>query len=80
MVKEIPLDNDSTAIAEMKMKLSKLETIEGRRRGMDLKPDPCDVIIVTPPKCGTTWVQHIVHGLRSNGDMDFDEVRSSHAA
>ena len=74
MVKEVPLDNDTASIAEMKAKLSKLETIEGRKRGMELKPKPSDVIIVTPPKCGTTWVQHIVHSLRSNGNLDFDEV------
>lgn len=25
-------------------------------------------------KCGTTWLQQIVHSLRTNGDMDFDDI------
>jgi len=29
---------------------------------------------VTPPKCGTTWMQQIVHGLRTRGSMDFNEI------
>ena len=38
------------------------------------KPRPTDIIIATPPKSGTTWMQQIVHGLRSGGGMDFDEI------
>jgi len=49
-------------------------TDEGRQRGLDYKPDPTDVFIVTPPKCGTTCMQQIVHGLRTRGSMDFDEI------
>ena len=49
-------------------------TSEGWRRGLDYKPSPTDVFIVTPPKCGTTWMQQIVHGLRTRGSMDFDEI------
>jgi hypothetical protein len=33
-----------------------------------------DVFITPFAKSGTTWLQHIVHGLRSHGDMDFEEV------
>eukprot|EP00192_Tetraselmis_astigmatica_P021345 CAMPEP_0117668310 /NCGR_PEP_ID=MMETSP0804-20121206/11473_1 /TAXON_ID=1074897 /ORGANISM="Tetraselmis astigmatica, Strain CCMP880" /LENGTH=301 /DNA_ID=CAMNT_0005476177 /DNA_START=115 /DNA_END=1017 /DNA_ORIENTATION=+ len=59
----------------MKAKLSKLETPEGRLRGFDLKPGNAnDVIIASPPKCGTTWMQQIVHTLRSGGSMEFDEI------
>lgn len=35
---------------------------------------PSDIIISTFPKCGTTWMQQIVHGLRSRGSMDFEEI------
>ncbi|WP_428264173.1 sulfotransferase domain-containing protein [Haliangium sp.] len=35
---------------------------------------PSDVLIATYPKCGTTWVQQIVHGLRTGGSMDFEEI------
>jgi len=38
------------------------------------KPDPTDIFIATAPKCGTTWMQQIVHGLRTRGSMDFEEI------
>ncbi|GAB4283942.1 MAG: hypothetical protein Kow0058_02920 [Roseovarius sp.] len=47
---------------------------EGRRRLQAFRPDPSDVIIAPFAKCGTTWMQQIVHGLRSGGSMDFDEI------
>ena len=39
-----------------------------------LRPRVGDVLVVTSPKCGTTWVQQIVHQLRSRGSMDFEEI------
>lgn len=33
-----------------------------------------DVVIATHSKSGTTMMQQIVHQLRSNGDMDFEEI------
>jgi len=63
-----------TTIQEMHERLKYFATPEGWQRGLDYKPDPTDVFIVTPPKCGTTWMQQIVHGLRTRGSMDFDEV------
>ncbi|MEM8686011.1 MAG: sulfotransferase domain-containing protein [Pseudomonadota bacterium] len=39
-----------------------------------LEPRPDDVIISTYPKCGTTWMQQIVHGLRSGASMAFGEI------
>lgn len=38
------------------------------------RPRAGDILIVTSPKCGTTWVQQIVHQLRSRGSMDFEEI------
>lgn len=38
------------------------------------KPRPTDVIISPFAKCGTTWLQQIVHSLRTGGDMDFDDI------
>jgi len=63
-----------TSIAEMHERMQNFFTTEGWQRGLDYKPAPTDVFIVTPPKCGTTWMQQIVHGLRTRGSMDFDEI------
>lgn len=32
---------------------------------------PTDVLITTAPKCGTTWMQQILHQLRTGGDPSF---------
>ncbi len=42
--------------------------------GKSFKPRPSDVIITPWSKAGTTWLQQIVHGLRSGGDMSFDDI------
>ena len=42
--------------------------------GREFKPRSTDAFVVTYPKCGTTWVQQIMHGLRSNGSMAFGEI------
>ncbi|GMH38807.1 hypothetical protein BSKO_06705 [Bryopsis sp. KO-2023] len=53
------------------------ETEKSRRKGLEeFKPQPTDVFVVTPPKCGTTWMQQIVHGLRSGGSMDYDCIEN----
>lgn len=38
------------------------------------KPRPSDVLITTAPKAGTTWMQQILHQLRSGGDPDFFSI------
>jgi hypothetical protein len=63
-----------TSIAEMHERMQNFATSAGWQYGLDYKPEPTDVFIVTPPKCGTTWMQQIVHGLRTRGSMDFDEI------
>ena len=38
------------------------------------KPRASDVLITTAPKAGTTWMQQILHQLRSGGDPSFDSI------
>ncbi|NOZ10340.1 MAG: sulfotransferase domain-containing protein [Gammaproteobacteria bacterium] len=40
----------------------------------NFKPRPLDVLITTAPKAGTTWMQQILHQLRSGGDPDFESI------
>ena len=61
-------------VAEMLHRFDSFTSAEGAQSALDYRPDPGDVFIVTPPKCGTTWMQQIVHGLRSGGSMDFDNI------
>ena len=43
-------------------------------RGLAFRPRPTDVIITPFAKSGTTWLQQIVHTLRTGGDDDFDDI------
>eukprot|EP00210_Caulerpa_lentillifera_P006179 g5903.t1 len=47
---------------------------EAERYASEYKPKDTDIIVVGSPKTGTTWLQHITHGLRSGGDIDFEEI------
>ena len=45
-----------------------------RKKGLEVKLRPSDVVITPYGKSGTTWTQQIVHTLRTRGDMDFDDI------
>lgn len=40
----------------------------------NFKPRSDDVLITTAPKAGTTWMQNILHQLRTGGDPDFRAI------
>lgn len=40
----------------------------------NFQPRASDVLITTPPKAGTTWMQQILHQLRSGGDSTFTSI------
>jgi hypothetical protein len=67
-------DDVSAGMQLMMQRLSLVTTEEGVSRGLSFKPRSDDVFVVTPPKCGTTWMQQILHQLRSGGDMSFDDI------
>src|SRR5439155_3273110 len=64
----------AATLDELRQRKGTLASEESLRRGISFRPRPMDVLIATYPKCGTTWMQQIVHGLRTRGSMDFDEI------
>ena len=61
-------------VERMYERFKNLTTNEGRQKAMSFVPRPSDVIVVTLSKCGTTWMQQIMHQLRSGGDMSFTDI------
>jgi hypothetical protein len=66
----------ATSISELEAIFQKFRTPESESFGLAYQPNATDIFVVTPAKCGTTWMQQIVHGLRTRGSMDFDEITS----
>ena len=63
----------ATSVETLNAKFA-LGNSDEENRGLALKLRPSDVVIAPFGKCGTTWVQQIVHCLRTRGDMDFDDI------
>src|SRR4051812_12821006 len=54
--------------------MAPLVSDEGYAAGLAFTPRPTDVVIAPFAKCGTTWLQQMVHSLRTGGDVDFDDI------
>ena len=66
--------DECVGVKLVKERFALMVTEHGANHGLNFKPRSDDVMVVTPPKCGTTWMQQILHQLRSGGDMSFDEI------
>lgn len=64
----------ATSVAGMIETLKCLSTEAGEKKGMAFQPNPTDLIISPYSKSGTTWLQQMVHTLRTRGSMDFTEI------
>ena len=64
----------ATTAKGIRRRMAGFTTREGLQRGLNFQLQPTDILIATYPKAGTTLMQQIVHGLRTGGDMDFDEI------
>ena len=62
------------AIELLNQRFLRLMTKKGRQKALRFVPRSSDVIVATPMKCGTTWMQQIMHQLRSGGDMTFTGI------
>lgn len=63
----------ATSLEELRS-LPSMGTEEGRNAWKSFQPRPTDVFVTPYGKSGTTWLQQIVHSLRTRGDMDFDDI------
>lgn len=54
--------------------LQSFSTAEGLVKAQAFEAQRGDVVLSTFPKTGTTWLQQIVHQLRTGGHVAFDEI------
>ena len=66
-----PMPRTIQEVVEARKHFVSPESIEA---GLTFQPRPTDLFISPYRKCGTTWTQQIVHGLRTRGSMDFQEI------
>ena len=64
----------ATSVSGIRERMANFQSAEGARHCAAFRPRADDVIIATYPKSGTTWMQQIVHALRTGGEMDFEEI------
>src|SRR3954451_11580486 len=64
----------ATTLVELQVKMDRLVSEAGFASGLAFVPRSSDVIIASYAKCGTTWLQQMVHSLRTGGDLDFDAI------
>ena len=64
----------SESIGVVMQRWSKFISDESIENALSFVPQEGDVFVATHSKAGTTMMQQICHQLRSNGDIDFEEI------
>lgn len=64
----------AVSVAGLRSYRGGIGSMQSRARGLSFQPASTDVLIATFPKSGTTWLQQIIHALRTRGSMDFSEI------
>jgi len=63
-----------TTIDDVLERLDRFRSEEAEAAAQVFEARPDDVVICTYTKSGTTWMQQVVHQVRSGGSMDFTEI------
>ena len=58
----------------LQQRLSGVFTDEGHLKSQVFQPRSTDVFVAGSARSGTTWLQQIVHQLRTGGDVKFGEI------
>lgn len=58
----------------MKARIAHFRSPEAAAAPAELRVRPSDVFVAMYSKSGTTWMQQVVHQLRTGGDDDFEEI------
>jgi hypothetical protein len=61
-------------IGRIKEKMKHIVSDKGIKAGLVFQPRSSDIVVAGPAKSGTTWLQQIVHQLRTGGDEDFKDI------
>ena len=59
---------------ELKRRMGSAMQIFNPQKKPDFKPNPDDLVVIVPPKHGTTWLLHVCHQIRMKGEEpDFED-------
>jgi len=61
-------------IDELATRMSQLCSPDGLRHAQEFRASSSDVVIAPDGKSGTTFLQHVAHGVRTGGSLDFEEI------
>ena len=70
----VSLSDEDSTVTRVSQQLNNKFSEKGVKQALDFQPRSTDVIIVGYSKSGTTWMQQIVHQIRTGGDEDFEDI------